>query len=97
MIVWLWLLLPIGALIGSRLWVTRVVVPAWRAERLTDSTAAVLVAISRGLTLLSMVVAAVMIAGLPPVPGLLTAALAGLVYGLVGWRSIRAMFRTAER
>ena len=33
---------------------------------------------------------------LPIVPGLLTAFATALVYGVVGWRSIRAMFRTSE-
>jgi hypothetical protein len=97
MIAWLWVLLPAGALVAGRLWVTRMVVPWWRADRLTDTSAALLVAVSRGVTLASAVVAVVMIASLPLTPGLVSAGLLATVYGVVGWRSIRAMFRQAER
>ncbi|HEX2142492.1 MAG TPA: hypothetical protein VHK28_09525 [Candidatus Limnocylindria bacterium] len=97
MSVWLWALLPAAAWIGGRLWVTRVVVPAWRAGRLSDTPAALMVAASRAVMLGSAVAAAVMIAALPVAPALVTAALVGLVYAVVGWRSLRAMFRQAER
>ncbi|MGH2457041.1 MAG: hypothetical protein ACRDHD_12390 [Candidatus Limnocylindria bacterium] len=97
MTVWLWLLLPAGLLVGGRAWVTRMVVPGWREGFLSETRAAVLVAASRGLTVASMVVAAVMIADLPRAPGLLTAAAVGAIYAAVGWRSIRAMFVRAGR
>lgn len=84
------------AIVASRFVVQRVIVPAWRTERLTDSAAALTVVISRGLTLLVLIMAVIVGVELPILPGLLTALATALVYGLVGWRSIRAMFRTSE-
>jgi hypothetical protein len=84
------------AIVVSRLVVQRAIVPAWRDERLTDGAAALTVVISRGLTLVVLIMAVIVGAELPIVPGLLTAFATALVYGVVGWRSIRAMFRTSE-
>jgi len=84
------------AIVASRLVVQRVIVPAWRTERMTDGAAALTVVISRGLTLVVLIMAVIVGVELPIVPGLLTAFATALVYGVVGWRSIRAMFRTSE-
>jgi hypothetical protein len=84
------------AIVASRFVVQRVIVPAWRTERMTDGAAALTVVISRGLTLVVLIMAVIVGVELPIVPGLLTAFATALVYGVVGWRSIRAMFRTSE-
>jgi hypothetical protein len=94
---WWWALLPAAMLVVGRLAVTAWIVPAWREDRLSETRAAGLVVLTRGLTLGSIVLAIVMLVGLAPVPGMLTALAAGVVYAVVGWRPIRAMFRNAER
>ena len=90
------LLAAAAALIAVRIVVPRLIVPAWRRGRLSDEQAAVLVAAARGITLFVLVMAAVVAVNLPWVPGLLSAAAAGLIYGATGWRGIRTMFRTSE-
>jgi len=90
------LLAAAAALIAVRIVVPRVIVPAWRRGSLSDEQAAVLVAAARGITLFVLVMAAVVAVNLPWVPGLLSAGAAGLIYGAIGWRGIRTMFRTSE-
>jgi ABC-type dipeptide/oligopeptide/nickel transport system permease component len=90
------LLAAAGALIAVRIVVPRVIVPAWRRGSLSDERAAVLVAVARGITLFVLVMAAVVAVNLPWVPGLLSAAAAGLLYAVIGWRGIRTMFRSSE-
>jgi hypothetical protein len=95
--VWLWLLLPVGAFVLTRVANTRLIVPAWREGRLGDGAAALAVAALRGLTVTALVVAITLIAGLPPIPGLLSALAAGGVYFAVTRHSIRRMFERADR
>lgn len=97
MTVWLWLLLPVAAFVLTRVANTRLIVPAWREDRLSSGTAALMVAALRGLTVACLVVAIILIAGLSPVPGLLSAVAAGGIYFAVTRHSIRRMFDTAQR
>jgi hypothetical protein len=97
MTVWLWLLLPVAAFILTRVANTRLIVPAWREGRLGNGTAALAVAALRGLTVTALVVAISLIAGLPLVPGLLSAVAAGGIYFAVTRHSIRRMFDAAQR
>ena len=97
MTVWLWLLLPVAAFALTRVANTRLIVPAWREDRLSSGAAALLVAALRGLTVACLVVAITLIAGLPLVPGLLSAVAAGSIYFAVTRHSIRRMFDSAQR
>ena len=97
MTAWLWLLLPVGAFVLTRLANTRLIVPAWREDRLSSGAAALAVAALRGLTVVALGAAITLIAGLPIVPGLLSSVAAGLVYFAVTRHSIRRMFDAAER
>jgi hypothetical protein len=91
-----WIIAAVGMLAAGRIVVPRVIVPAWRAGRLSDERAAVLVSLSRGLTIGVIVLAGVNIVGLQLLPGLLTAVAIGLVYSVAGWRAIRHMFRQSR-
>jgi hypothetical protein len=95
MTAWLWLLVPVAIFVVTRLANTRWIVPGWRAGRLGSGAAALLVAALRGLTVATLVVAIVLIANLPTVPGLLTAAAAGGIYFAVARHGIRRMFERA--
>jgi hypothetical protein len=97
MIVWLWLLLPVAAFVLTRVANTRLIVPAWREDRLSSGKAALMVAALRGLTVTCLVIAISLIAGLPLVPGLLSAVAAGGIYFAVTRHSIRRLFDTANR
>lgn len=97
MIVWLWLLLPVAAFLLTRVANTRLIVPAWREDRLSSGAAALMVAALRGLTVTCLVIAITLIAGLPLVPGLLSAVAAGGIYFAVTRHSIRRLFDTANR
>ena len=97
MTVWLWLLLPVAAFALTRIANTQWIVPAWRAGRLGSGAAALAVAALRGLTVATLVVAITLIAGLPLIPGLLSALAAGGVYFAVTRHSIRRMFERADR
>ena len=79
------------ALVGAR-----IAVPTWRRERLTDGGAAVLVALTRAVMLALLVLAIVAGIGAPLIPGVLSGLAFGFVYAVVGWRSIRHMFRTSS-
>ena len=82
--------------VGSRIAVAGLIVPAWRREQLGDGTAAVLVATWRAVTLALLVLAGVAAFNLPWMPGLLTGLAVGLIYAVVGWRGIRHMFATSS-
>ena len=97
MTVWLWLLLPLAAFVLTRVANTRWIVPAWRDDRLSSGAAALMVAALRGLTVACLVIAITMIAGLPLIPGLLSALAAGGIYFAVSRHSIRRLFDTAYR
>jgi hypothetical protein len=97
MMVWLWLLLPIGAFLLTRIANTRLIVPAWREGRLSSGAAALAVAAMRGLTVTALVTAITLIAGLPSVPGLLSAVAAGGIYFAVTRHSVKRMFDAAAR
>jgi heme A synthase len=97
MTVWLWLLLPVAGFVLTRLANTRLIVPAWREDRISSGTATQAVAAMRGLTMVALIAALVLIAGLPLVPGLAFAVAAGGIYFAVSRRSIRRMFDAAQR
>ncbi len=97
MTVWLWLLVPIAAFLLTRIANTRLIVPAWREGRLSSGAAALAVAALRGLTVTALVAAITLIAGVPSIPGLLTALAAGGIYFAVTRHSIKRMFDGAER
>ena len=97
MTVWLWLLVPIAAFLLTRIANTRLIVPAWRDGRLSSGAAALAVAGLRGLTVTALVAAITLIAGVPSIPGLLTALAAGAIYFAVTRHSIKRMFDGAER
>ena len=97
MTVWLWLLLPVAAFVLTRVANTRLIVPAWREDRLSSGSAALAVAGLRGLTVVALGAAITLIASLPIVPGLLSSLAAGLIYFAVTRHSIRRMFDAAQR
>ena len=97
MTIWLWLLLPVAAFVLTRVANTRLIVPAWRDDRISSGRAALLVAAMRGLTVTALVVAMTLITGLPLIPGLLTGIAAGVIYFVVTRESIRRMFEGAHR
>ncbi|HEX5578253.1 MAG TPA: hypothetical protein VFY43_01155 [Candidatus Limnocylindria bacterium] len=97
MTAWLWLLLPVAAFALTRVANTRLIVPAWREGRLSSGAAALAVAALRGLTVSCLVAAITLIAGLPSIPGLLSALAAGGIYFAVSRHSIRRMFDRADR
>lgn len=96
MTVWLWALLPVGVFVATRLANTRLIVPRWRAGRLSSGTAALLVAALRGIIVAALLAAVVLITGLPLTSGLLTAATAGAIYFAIARHSIRRLFERAE-
>ena len=97
MTVWLWLLLPVALFVLTRIANTRLIVPAWRESRLSSGGAALAVAALRGLTVTALVTAITLVAGLPSIPGLLSAVAAGGIYFAVTRHSIKRMFDNAER
>jgi hypothetical protein len=97
MTAWLWLLLPVAVFVLTRVANTRWIVPAWREDRLSSGQAAIAVAALRGLTVTALGTAITLIAGLPIVPGLLSALAAGGIYFAVTRHSIRRMFDAADR
>ena len=97
MMVWLWLLLPVALFFLTRIANTRLIVPAWREGRLSSGGAALAVAALRGLTVTALVTAITLVAGLPSIPGLLSAVAAGGIYFAVTRHSIKRMFDAADR